>query len=163
MNRLAQNFSSKRHGQRSRGAGSRGTVRLRSGLAALGLASASGLVACGNDDTKVSEGQQQLEPQKEQEDRSRPLDSSFQKVTLNGAPGEPIGLVVLPDGRVLHTTRAGRVYLHDPATGFNRVVANIPVYQHDEEGLQGIAVDAHFADNGWVYIYYSPPLNTPSD
>ncbi|MEY4549905.1 MAG: hypothetical protein RL685_6100, partial [Pseudomonadota bacterium] len=162
MNRLAQNFSSKRHGQRSPGVGSR-AVRLRSGLAVLGLASASGLVACGSDDTKVSEGQQQLEPQKEQEDRSRPLDSSFQKVTLNGAPGEPIGLVVLPDGRVLHTTRAGRVYLHDPATGFNRVVANIPVYQHDEEGLQGIAVDARFADNGWVYIYYSPPLNTPGD
>src|SRR5690349_6681693 len=72
-----------------------------------------------------------------------PPDTSFQKVTLNGAPGEPIGLVVLPDGRVLHTTRGGRVFLHDPVTGLNRVIASVPVYQHDEEGLQGIAIDAH--------------------
>ena len=92
-----------------------------------------------------------------------PPDTSFQKVTLNGAPGEPIGLVVLPDGRVLHTTRGGRVFLHDPVTGLNRVIASIPVYQHDEEGLQGIAIDAHFEDNGWLYIYYSPPLDTPLD
>jgi cytochrome c len=111
------------------------------------------LLACGDDQTNVV-GDPNGGP---------PPDSSFQKVTLNGAPGEPVGLVVLPDGRVLHTTRGGRVFMHDPATGFNRVIANIPVYQHDEEGLQGIAIDPEFADNRWVYIYYSPPLDTPSD
>ena len=36
------------------------------------------------------------------------------------------------------------------------------VYQHDEEGLQSIAIDPNFEDNHWVYVYYSPPLNTPS-
>jgi cytochrome c len=92
-----------------------------------------------------------------------PPDTSFQKVTLNGAPGEPVGLVVLPDGRVLHTTRGGRVFMHDPVTGFNRVIATIPVYQHDEEGLQGVAIDAAFEQNHWLYIYYSPPLDTPLD
>lgn len=92
-----------------------------------------------------------------------PPEASFQKVTLNGAPGEPIGLVVLPDGRVLHTTRGGRIFLHDPATGFNRVVATIPVYQHDEEGLQGIAIDPAFEQNHWLYVVYSPVLDTPSD
>jgi cytochrome c len=117
------------------------------------LAGAGGFLACGSDETLVSEDAS----------NDPPPDSSFQKVTLNGAPGEPIGLVILPDGRVLHTTRGGRVFMHDPATGFNRVIANIPVYQHDEEGLQGIAIDGGFADNHWVYIYYSPPLATPSD
>jgi cytochrome c len=92
-----------------------------------------------------------------------PADANFQLVPLNGAPGEPIGLVVLPDGRVLHTTRGGNVWLHDPASGFNTVAGVIPVYAHDEEGLQGIAIDADFARNGWVYIYYSPPLATPLD
>jgi cytochrome c len=87
----------------------------------------------------------------------------FQKVTLNGAPGEPIGLAVLPDGRVLHTTRGGRIWLHNPETGFNTVAAQVPVYNHDEEGLQGIALDPQFARNGWVYLYYSPPLSTPLD
>jgi glucose/arabinose dehydrogenase len=92
-----------------------------------------------------------------------PGDESFQKVTLNGAPGEPIGLAVLPDGRVLHTTRNGRVLLHDPSTGLNSLAASISVYQHDEEGLQGIALDPHFEHNHWVYIYHSPRLDTPLD
>ena len=37
------------------------------------------------------------------------------------------------------------------------------VYQHDEEGLQSVAVDPNFLSNKWVYAYYSPPLNTPED
>ena len=27
--------------------------------------------------------------------------------------------------------------------------------------MQGVAIDPNFATNKWVYIYYSPPLNTP--
>jgi glucose/arabinose dehydrogenase len=92
-----------------------------------------------------------------------PPDTSFQKVTLDGAPGEPISLAVLPDGRVLHSTRNGRLFMHDPATGFNTVVGVVPVYQHDEEGLQGIAIDANFQQNHWLYVYYSPILSTPTD
>jgi cytochrome c len=34
------------------------------------------------------------------------------------------------------------------------------VYEHDEEGLQSIAIDANFEENGWVYLYYT--LTTPS-
>ncbi len=94
---------------------------------------------------------------------TRPADEAFQKVTLNAAPGEPIGLAVLPDGRVLHTTRGGIVWMHDPVAGFNTVAAEIPVYSHDEEGLQGIAIDPGFERNHWVYIYYSPVLDTPLD
>ena len=116
---------------------------------------ASGLLSCGDDETTLAVEQN--------ENGGPPSDSSFQKVTLNGAPGEPIALAVLPDGRILHSTRGGRIFLHDPASGFNRVIASIPVYQHDEEGLQGIAVDANFASNRWLYVYYSPPLDTPSD
>jgi glucose/arabinose dehydrogenase len=37
------------------------------------------------------------------------------------------------------------------------------VYQHDEEGLQSIALDPNFEDNGRVYLYYSQPLDTPVD
>jgi hypothetical protein len=29
--------------------------------------------------------------------------------------------------------------------------------------LQGIALDPEFASNGWVYVYYSPPLETRAD
>jgi cytochrome c len=96
-------------------------------------------------------------------DDAPPPDSDFQKVTLDDFPGEPIALAVLPDRRVLHTARTGEVRIHDPRSGRNILAAKIPVYQHDEEGVQGIAVDAGFSRNKWVYIYYSPPLNTPSD
>jgi len=92
-----------------------------------------------------------------------PPDSSFQKVTLNDFPGEPVSLAVLPDNRVLHTARTGEVRIHDPKTGLNVLAADVPVYEHDEEGLQGIAIDPDFARNKWVYLYYSPPLNTPVD
>src|ERR1700754_1504629 len=93
-----------------------------------------------------------------------PPDSAFQKVTLNDTPGEPMDLVVLPDGRVLHTTRAGEVWLHDPETRLNTLAAELDVYEHDEEGLQSIAIDPGFGKtNDWIYLYYSPPLDTPVD
>jgi cytochrome c len=94
-----------------------------------------------------------------------PPDSEFQKVVLNDHPGEPIDLAVLPDGRVLHTTRQGEVRMHHRDTGRNTVAATVDVYQHDEEGLQSVAVDPGFngTTNRWVYLYYSPPLDTPTD
>jgi cytochrome c len=92
-----------------------------------------------------------------------PADTNFQKVTLNDFPGEPMALAVLPDRRVLHTARTGEVRIHEPSTGRNVLAAKIPVYQHDEEGVQGVAIDDDFSKNHWVYVYYSPPLNTPTD
>lgn len=96
---------------------------------------------------------------------SPPPDSAFQKVTLNDRPGEPMDLAVLPDGRVLHTTRPGELRMHDPSTGLNKVAATLDVYQHDEEGLQSVALDPGFngRSNTWVYLYYSPPQDTPVD
>ncbi|MFF5218010.1 PQQ-dependent sugar dehydrogenase [Micromonospora sp. NPDC000442] len=94
-----------------------------------------------------------------------PPDTAFQKVTLNDRPGEPMDLAVLPDGRVLHVTRAGVVWLHNPDTGRNTIAATLDVYQHDEEGLQNVAIDPNFGrrGNNWVYLYYSPPMDTPVD
>jgi glucose/arabinose dehydrogenase len=97
-----------------------------------------------------------------------PDQSHFQKVTLNDRPGEPMSLAVLPDGRVLHSARTGEIRLHDPRSGTNNIVTDMKesrqgLYQHDEEGVQGIALDPDFETNRWVYVYYSPKLNTPSD
>ena len=92
-----------------------------------------------------------------------PPDSQFQKVVIDDSPGEPMDLAVLPDSRVLHVTRQGDVWLHDPDTGLKTLAAHLDVYQHDEEGLQNIALDPNFKRNGWIYLYYSPPLNTPVD
>jgi cytochrome c len=97
-----------------------------------------------------------------------PSASRFQKVTLNDRPGEPMSLAVLPDGRVLHSARTGEIRIHNPRTGLNTMAADMRdapegLYQHDEEGVQGIAVDPNFSSNRWVYVYYSPRLDTPVD
>ncbi|MFD0658345.1 ThuA domain-containing protein [Thermocatellispora tengchongensis] len=89
--------------------------------------------------------------------------ANYEKVTLNDEPGEPMTMAVLPDGRVLHNTRNGQIRLYDPATGLSPVITTIPVYSHDEDGLQSVAIDPGFARNKWVYFYYAPPLNTPVD
>jgi cytochrome c len=89
--------------------------------------------------------------------------SSFQKVPLTFKVGEPMALEVLPDGRVLHSDRKGRVYLYDDETGINKLINRIDVYRHDEEGLQALAVDPNFRQNRWVYLYYSPPSDSPVD
>jgi cytochrome c len=92
-----------------------------------------------------------------------PPATSFEKVVLDDYPGEPMNLAVLPDGRVLYTTRAGEVRLYNGRTGLVSLAATIDVYSHDEEGLQSVAVDPNFEQNRWVYVYYSPPLETPED
>ncbi|MEE6274621.1 ThuA domain-containing protein, partial [Georgenia sp. MJ206] len=89
--------------------------------------------------------------------------SAYQKVTLvqgEANVGEPIALAVLPNGDVLHTARDGRVF-YTSGNGGTSVAATIPVYSHDEDGLQGIAIDDNFEENRWVYTYYAPPLDTP--
>ncbi|MFW6691181.1 PQQ-dependent sugar dehydrogenase [Streptomyces sp. MAR4 CNX-425] len=94
----------------------------------------------------------------------RPAAAEFQQVTLaKGEPemGEPMTMAVLPDRSVLHTARDGTVRLTD-AAGTTRVAGRVEVYQHDEEGLQGVGVDPGFASNRFVYLYYAPPLDTPA-
>ena len=41
--------------------------------------------------------------------------------------------------------------IHNPRTGLNTLAATLDVYQHDEEGLQSVAIDPGFETNHWVY------------
>ncbi|MGW4113383.1 carbohydrate-binding protein [Actinosynnema sp. NPDC004786] len=93
-----------------------------------------------------------------------PTDADFDQVTLalgEEKTGEPIALAVLPDRKVVHTSRDGRVWLTTPEAT-TTLAGRVPVYNHDEDGLQGVAVDPGFADNRWLYLYYAPPLDTPA-
>jgi cytochrome c len=99
----------------------------------------------------------------EQPGDEAPVDSDFDQITLaQGAEetGEPIALAVLPNRDVLHTSRDGRVW-YTTSEATTKLAGQIPVYNHDEDGLQGVAVDPNFAENRWVYLYYAPPLDTP--
>jgi glucose/arabinose dehydrogenase/PKD repeat protein len=90
--------------------------------------------------------------------------TDFQQVTLargEAEVGEPMSIAVLPDRSVLHTARNGTLRRTD-AAGTTSVVGTLPVYLHDEEGLQGVGVDPGFATNRFIYLYYAPPLSTPT-
>ncbi|WP_203980531.1 PQQ-dependent sugar dehydrogenase, partial [Micromonospora phaseoli] len=90
--------------------------------------------------------------------------TDFQQVTLAkgvAEVGEPMTLAVLPDRSVLHTARNGTLRRTD-AAGTTSVIGTVSVYTHDEEGLQGVAVDPNFASNRHIFLYYAPPLSTPS-
>jgi cytochrome c len=89
---------------------------------------------------------------------------TFNQVTLAkgvAEVGEPMGLTVLPNRGVLHTARNGVVRYTD-VNGNTKVSMTLPVYTHDEEGMQSIKADPNFATNRWVYIFYAPPLSTPA-
>jgi cytochrome c len=93
-----------------------------------------------------------------------PTDADFDQITLakgEEVTGEPMALAVLPDRRVIHTSRDGRIWL-TTAAATTSLAGQIPVYNHDEDGLQGVALDPNFAENHWVYFYYAPPLDTPA-
>ncbi|MFC4589998.1 PQQ-dependent sugar dehydrogenase [Sphaerisporangium corydalis] len=90
--------------------------------------------------------------------------SDYQQVQLAvGASelGEAMSLAVLPNRSVLHTARDGTLRVTD-VSGNTKVSGRLNVYSHDEEGLQGVAVDPGFASNRYIYLYYSPRLSTPS-
>src|SRR5690606_18918756 len=91
------------------------------------------------------------------------VEANFDQITLAKGPeemGEPMGVAVLPDGSALHTSRSGAVY-YTAAAGQTSLAAQVPVYGFREDGMQGIALDPNFEENGWVYLYYSPVLDTP--
>ncbi|MFE4645607.1 PQQ-dependent sugar dehydrogenase, partial [Streptomyces sp. NPDC056730] len=91
-------------------------------------------------------------------------EESFQQVTLAkgaDAVGEPMSLAVLPDRRVLHTSRDGTLRITD-AGGDTTVSGTLDVYNHDEEGLQGVGVDPDFAENRAINHDKAPKLDTPA-
>jgi cytochrome c len=95
-----------------------------------------------------------------------PEENRFSKVILEEKLDEPMELTVLPDNRVLFVERKGAVKLYSPATGKVKLITTIPVNTkvtdkegkvgNDEGGLLSVTKDPNFAQNGWIYLYYSP-------
>lgn len=69
----------------------------------------------------------------------------------------PWALAFLPDGNILFTERPGRVRLVDKDGAAEPIlIAQIPEVKHiGEGGLLGLALHPDFADNGFVYLYYT--------
>lgn len=68
----------------------------------------------------------------------------------------PWALAFLQDGDLLVTERAGRVKRIDKMGGEVKTIATInEVYQYGEGGLHGIVLHPKFAENNYLYVYYT--------
>lgn len=102
--------------------------------------------------------------------KARPEENRFTKVVLEEKLNEPTELSVLNDGRVLFIERHGAVRLYNIKTKQLKTIATIPVstkykdkegkVSEGEDGLMGLNKDPNFAQNHWIYLYYSHPTES---
>ncbi len=85
-----------------------------------------------------------------------PDESRFVRTVLVDNLNEPTELEILDDGRILFIERKGRVRLLNPDSGEIKEIATLDVHQKYEDGLMGLALDPKYAENNWIYLYYSP-------
>lgn len=99
--------------------------------------------------------------------KSRPEENRFTKVILEEKLDEPMELSVLDNDRILFIQRKGEVRLYNLKTKELKTIAKIPVSikyvnkageeSMGEDGLLGLSKDPNFAENNWIYLFYSTP------
>ncbi|MEO1448623.1 MAG: ThuA domain-containing protein, partial [Bacteroidota bacterium] len=88
--------------------------------------------------------------------RVAPEENRFNKVVLDQGLYEPMELEMLPNRNILFVERRGAVKLYDQTAKQTKEVAKIEVYSGQEDGLLGLALDPKYAENNWIYLFYSP-------
>lgn len=81
----------------------------------------------------------------------------FERTVIQSGLVQPMELDIAPDGRIFLIEIAGKLKLIDPSSGRADVVGELEVTTAQENGLIGLALDPDFANNGWIYLQYSPP------
>ena len=94
---------------------------------------------------------------------ARPCSATTRRSRSTTSPASRCRWPCCPTAGCCTTPAAARSGSTTRTTGASPVITTIPVYSHDEDGLQTLAIDPDFATNKWVYVYYAPRLNTPVD
>lgn len=70
---------------------------------------------------------------------------------------QPTAFAFTPDGRMLIATKPGRLLVHADGDLLDTPALDISgrICAGSERGLLGVAVDPAFADNGYLYVYYT--------
>jgi cytochrome c len=91
-------------------------------------------------------------------DMTKPEDSRFVPVVLTpeASLDEPMMFQLLDDGTAFIIERKGGLKKFDPVTKTVKLIATLPVFTENEQGLIGIALDPDFENNHWVYLQYAP-------
>jgi glucose/arabinose dehydrogenase len=87
--------------------------------------------------------------------------AGFADVLVVGGLQAPTAFGFLPEGDLLVAERAGTVRVVRNGTLVGLPVVSLAVSTEFERGLVGLAVDPHFADTGWFYLYYTTAGATP--
>ncbi len=93
-----------------------------------------------------------------------PEENRFEKISLAlGGLTEPTEMTILPNLDILVAQRRGEVMLYKNGDSAVSEIAKLDVYWktevkgvNAEEGLMGIQKDPNFAENGYIYAFYSP-------
>jgi cytochrome c len=85
-----------------------------------------------------------------------PEDVRFQTETLLTGLPQPMHLEFAPDGRLWFNEYAGALKIYDPKTKRVKLVAEMEIFKSQENGFLAFALDPKFAQNGWIYLIYSP-------
>lgn len=91
--------------------------------------------------------------------KSIPEENRFPVETLVSGMTEPMELELLPDGRPIWIERKGAIKVYDPEFDAVAEIHNMDVWTEHEDGMLGIALDPNFAQNNWLYLYYSPNVD----
>ena len=90
-----------------------------------------------------------------------PADEYFRTKTVAKDFVDPMEIAVTPKGYVFVIERTGAIKLVNPTSGKTLLIDTLEVAVRDksyarESGLLGIALDPDYANNKWIYLYYSP-------
>lgn len=89
--------------------------------------------------------------------KAMPEENRFVKTVLVNDLNSPMELAVAPDGRVFFTELNGTLSVYDSRTGTSGVVHKFAITSKGGTGLIGVTLDPKFAQNRFIYLYYTPP------
>ncbi|MBA3698096.1 MAG: PQQ-dependent sugar dehydrogenase [Planctomycetes bacterium] len=85
-----------------------------------------------------------------------PPDYRFTVETLLEGMPQPMELEVAPDGRIFFNEYGGTLRIYDPKTKLTVEAGHIEVWNGQENGFLGFALDPDFAKNNWIFCLHSP-------
>ena len=83
-------------------------------------------------------------------------DDRWQKTQIEGDTDDPLQLEIDNKGRVFYIQRAGQLNVYDPKVGYSREAGKFDAFVLQTHGMHGFVLDPNFAQNGYIYVYYSP-------
>ncbi|MDQ6749624.1 MAG: PQQ-dependent sugar dehydrogenase [Actinomycetota bacterium] len=83
------------------------------------------------------------------------LPTGFSQTTTVHGLSRPSAVAWTPDGRMLIALRDGKLRVINPTTGATVTPLTVPTSTYGDHGFLGLAVDAAYASNHYVYLLYT--------